>query len=153
VVSGYTGGSEREPTYEQVSSHRTSHLEAIQVMFDPRRIGYAELLDIFWHNIDPTSAGGQFCDRGAQYRSAIFWENPTQRQLAEASKRALETTPQRFDGEIVTEIVPASTFWMAEEYHQDFYKKDPGRYESYRRGCGRDARLRALWGEPGRQGH
>jgi peptide-methionine (S)-S-oxide reductase len=152
VISGYTGGVEQNPTYEQVSSHRTSHLEAIQVRFDPRVITYAELLDVFWHNVDPTSAGGQFCDRGEQYRSAIFYESPAQRQLAEASKRRLETEPRKLAGEIVTEIVAASTFWPAEDYHQDFYKKNPERYESYRLGCGRDARLRALWGQPGRQG-
>jgi peptide-methionine (S)-S-oxide reductase len=153
VVSGYTGGREANPTYEQVSAGKTGHAEAVQVTFDPARIGYAELLDLFWRNIDPTSAGGQFCDRGKQYRSALYWRGETQRRLAEASKRALEATPQRFDGKIVTEIVAASTFWPAEEYHQDFYRKNPARYGSYRKGCGRDRRLEELWGKPGREGH
>lgn len=153
VVSGYAGGAESDPTYEQVSSGRTGHLEVVQVAFDPRRITYAELLEIFWHNIDPTQADGQFCDRGRQYRSAIFTHGPEQMRLAEASKRKLETGPRRFKGRIVTTIAPAGTFWPAEEYHQDFYRKDPRRYHGYRTGCGRDRRLTELWGKPGRQGH
>jgi peptide-methionine (S)-S-oxide reductase len=152
VTSGYTGGFKKNPTYEEVSAGTTGHAESIQVLFDPKKVTYAALLDLFWHNIDPTSAEGQFCDRGHQYRSAIFYQDETQHRLAEASKRRLETTPQRFKGPIVTEITAASVFYPAEEYHQDFYKKDPVRYESYRLGCGRDQRLKELWGKPGRQG-
>jgi len=152
VISGYTGGKERNPTYKEVSAGRTHHAESVQITYDPRRITYAELLDIFWHNIDPTQAGGQFCDHGAQYRSAIFYHDANQRRLAEESKRKLETTPQRFRKPIVTAIEPAGPFWPAEEYHQDFYRKDPERYQSYRKGCGRDQRLIELWGQPGRHG-
>jgi peptide-methionine (S)-S-oxide reductase len=152
VISGYTGGFKQHPTYEESSSGTTGHAESVDVTFDPRRIGYARLLDVFWHNVDPTDAGGQFCDRGNQYRSAIFVHDPGQRALAEASKRRLETTPQRFKDPIVTPIVAATTFWPAEEYHQDFYRKDPVRYQSYRLGCGRDRRLVELWGQPGRHG-
>jgi peptide-methionine (S)-S-oxide reductase len=110
-------------------------------------------LDLFWHNTDPTQSNGQFCDIGNQYRSEIFYTTPGQKQLAEESKRKLETTPQRFKGKIVTPIVAATKFYPAEEYHQDFYRKDPERYQSYREGCGRDRRLTQLWGKPGRQGH
>jgi len=152
VISGYTGGKERNPTYKEVSAGRTHHAESVQITYDPRRITYAELLDIFWHNIDPTQAGGQFCDHGSQYRSAIFYHDANQRRLAEESKRKLETTPQRFRKPIVTAIEPAGPFWPAEEYHQDFYRKDPERYQSYRKGCGRDQRLIELWGQPGRHG-
>ena len=152
VVSGYTGGFKKHPAYEEVSSGTTGHAESVQVLYDPRQISYAQLLDIFWHNIDPTQANGQFCDHGAQYRSAIFYGDTTEKRLAEASKRTLEATPQRFKGPIVTQIVPAGEFWPAEEYHQDFYRKDPVRYQSYRLGCGRDKRLIELWGQPGRHG-
>ena len=153
VVSGYTGGPEENPTYEQVSSGRTGHAESVQITYDPSRVTYAELLDLFWHNIDPTQANAQFCDHGAQYRSAIYYYDATQKRLAEESKRKLENGPRRFKGAFVTEIVSASRFWPAEEYHQDFYRKDPDRYHSYRVGCGRDRRLTELWGAPGRQGH
>jgi peptide-methionine (S)-S-oxide reductase len=152
VVSGYTGGSQQDPSYEQVSSGSTGHAESVQITYDPRRITYAELLDLFWHNIDPTQSNGQFCDHGAQYRSAIFYADGTEKRLAEASKRKLESTPQRFKSPIVTQIVAATRFWPAEEYHQDFYRKDPVRYETYRTGCGRDRRLVELWGKPGRHG-
>lgn len=152
VISGYTGGAKLDPTYEEVSAGGTGHAESIEVRYDPRRITYAQLLDIFWHNIDPTQSNGQFCDHGTQYRSAIFYRDSTQKRLAEASKRAIETTPQRFTSPIVTQIVAAGRFWPAEEYHQDFYRKDPVQYESYRLGCGRDRRLTALWGKPGRHG-
>ena len=152
VISGYTGGSQTNPTYEEVSSGRTGHLESVEITYDPKRITYAQLLEIFWHNIDPTQAYGQFCDHGTQYRSAIFYHDAAQKQLAEASKRTLESRPRRFKGAFVTSIVPASRFWPAEEYHQDFYRKDPVRYESYRTGCGRDRRLTELWGKPGRHG-
>ncbi len=118
VVSGYTDGAKQDPTYHEVSAGGTGHAEAVQVTYDPSRIGYAELLDVFWHNIDPTQADGQFCDRGSQYRSGIFYHDSTQRRLAEASKRRLETTPQRFRGPVVTSIVAATRFWPAEDYNQ-----------------------------------
>ena len=152
VISGYTGGPEKNPTYEQVSSKRTGHSEAVQITFDPKQVTYAQLLDLFWHNADPTDAGGQFCDRGPEYRSEIYVHDATQRKLAEESKRKLETTPQRFKKPIVTKILDASEYWPAEEYHQDFYRKNPTRYHEYRDGCGRDRRLKELWGQPGRQG-
>ena len=152
VISGYTGSEKVNPSYEEVSAGGSGHAESVQITYDPKRVTYAQLLDIFWHNIDPTQANGQFCDHGTQYRSAIFYHDPTQKQLAEASKRALETGPRRFKGAFVTSIVPASRFWPAEGYHQDFYRKDPVRYESYRTGCGRDRRLTELWGKPGRHG-
>ena len=152
VISGYTGGKERNPTYEQVSSKTTGHAESVQITFDPAQITYAQLLDYFWHNTDPTDAGGQFCDRGPEYRSEIFYHDATQKKLAEDSKHAIETSPHRFKKPIVTKIVAASDWWPAEEYHQDFYKKNPARYHEYRSGCGRDRRLTELWGQPGRQG-
>jgi peptide-methionine (S)-S-oxide reductase len=152
VISGYTGGFKKDPAYEAVSSGITGHAESVQITYDPRRISYPQLLDVFWHNIDPTQSNGQFCDHGTQYRSAIFYRDSTERRLAAASKKTLETTPQRFKGPIVTQIVTASEFWPAEEYHQDFYRKDPVRYQSYRLGCGRDRRLVQLWGKPGRHG-
>lgn len=152
VISGYAGGIERNPTYEQVSAGKTGHLESVQVTYDPQWITYSQLLDLFWHNIDPTQDSGQFCDHGKQYRSAIFYGDDRERRLAEESKRTLETTPQGFKGPIATAIRPAGRFWPAEEYHQDFYRKDPERYESYRSACGRDKRLTQLWGKPGRQG-
>ena len=147
VTSGYTGGQKLNPTYEEVSSGSTGHAESVQVLYDPRKISYARLLDVFWHNVDPLDAGGQFCDRGAQYRSAIFYADAEQRRLAEASKKVLEKEP-RFAGKIATQLVPATRFYPAEEYHQDFYKKNPARYQEYRQGCRRDARLKQLWGEP-----
>jgi peptide-methionine (S)-S-oxide reductase len=146
VTSGYTGGQKKNPTYEEVSSGGTGHAESVEVVYDPAKISYEKLLDIFWHNVDPFQANGQFCDHGTQYRSAIFYRDDAQRSAAEASRRKLEEDP-RFRGKIVTQIVPASMFYPAEEYHQDFYKKDPVRYRSYRAGCGRDARLKEIWGE------
>ena len=145
VISGYTGGHVANPTYEQVSAGVTGHAESVQVVYDPGKISYEKLLDIFWHNVDPLQADAQFCDHGNQYRSAIFYMDPAQQKAAEASKAKLEEEP-RFKGKIVTEIVPATTFYRAEEYHQDFWKKNPVRYYSYRTGCGRDARLKELWG-------
>ncbi len=144
VVSGYTGGDEVDPTYEQVSSGRTGHLEAIQLRFDPSRITYDDLLDIFWRQIDPTDAGGQFVDRGSQYRTAIFVHNAEQRRLAEASKAALEASG-RFDEPIVTAIRDAGPFYRAEDYHQDFYRTHPDRYHSYRSGSGRGQFLDRVW--------
>jgi peptide-methionine (S)-S-oxide reductase len=153
VISGYTGGTKLNPTYEEVSAGGTGHAESVEITYDPKRISYSELLDIFWHNIDPTQSNGQFCDIGTQYRSAIFYLDAGQKQLAEESRRKIETTPRRFKGKIVTQIVAAAKFYPAEEYHQDFYRKDPERYQSYREGCGRDRRLTQLWGKPGRHGH
>jgi peptide-methionine (S)-S-oxide reductase len=146
VTSGYTGGQTKNPTYEQVSSGGTGHAESVEVLYDPGKISYERLLDVFWHNVDPLQSDGQFCDHGTQYRSAIFYRDESQRKAAEDSKRKLEEQ-SRFKGKIVTQIVPASTFYPAEEYHQDFYKKNPIRYHAYRLGCGRDARLKELWGE------
>jgi peptide-methionine (S)-S-oxide reductase len=146
VISGYTGGHVANPTYEQVGSGETGHAESVQVIYDPKKISYEKLLDIFWHNVDPLQANGQFCDHGNQYRSAIFYKDAAQKQAAEASKAKLEQE-DRFQGKIVTQIVAATPFYRAEEYHQDFYKKDPIQYKTYRAGCGRDARLRQLWGE------
>jgi peptide-methionine (S)-S-oxide reductase len=145
VTSGFSGGPEKNPTYDQVSAGRTGHLEAVQVLYDPRRIGYARLLSIFWHNVDPTQADGQFCDHGKQYRSAIFYGSPEERKAAEASARAA-AAEIRVKRPFVTEIVPFSAFYPAEEYHQDYYKKNPGHYQGYREGCGRDRRLLELWG-------
>ncbi|HYE95469.1 MAG TPA: peptide-methionine (S)-S-oxide reductase MsrA, partial [Rubricoccaceae bacterium] len=144
VISGFTGGTLPNPTYEQVGRGGTGHYEAIQVPFDTTQIDYATLLRIFWHNVDPFDAGGQFCDRGDVYRAAIFPRTAAQRQLAEASKATVEG---RFDEPLATEILPAAPFYRAEEYHQDFYRKDPERYHSYRLGCRRDARLRDVWGD------
>ena len=146
VVSGYTGGQKKNPTYEEVSAGSTGHAESVEVTYDPSKITYEKLLEVFWHNVDPTQANGQFCDHGTQYRSAIFYKDETQRKAAEESKRQVEEIP-RFKGKVVTQIVAASTFYRAEEYHQEFYKKNPVRYHSYRQGCGRDARLKELWGD------
>jgi peptide-methionine (S)-S-oxide reductase len=147
VTSGYTGGHKPNPTYEAVSSGTTGHAEAVQIVYDPSRIGYERLLDVFWHNIDPITPNAQFCDHGEQYRSAIFYHDDTQRRLAEASKHRLEQS-KRFDQPIVTQIVPATEFHPAEEYHQKYHQKNPVRYKYYRWNCGRDQRLRALWGSP-----
>jgi peptide-methionine (S)-S-oxide reductase len=151
VTSGYTGGQTKNPTYEQVSAGWTGHAESVEVLYDPAKISYERLLEVFWHNVDPLQRDGQFCDHGTQYRSAIFYRDESQRKAAEESKRKLEEQP-RFSGKIATQIVPASIFYPAEEYHQQFYKKSPLRYHTYRLGCGRDARLRELWGE-GAGGH
>ena len=146
VISGYAGGTVKSPTYEQVSSGRTGHAESVQVAYDPSKITYEQLLEVFWHNVDPLDGGGQFCDRGSQYRSAIFYDGDEQKEAAETSKRKLEVSG-RFSQPIVTQIVPLRAFYPAEEYHQDFYKKNPMRYNMYRLSCGRDARLRSLWGK------
>lgn len=145
VVSGYTGGTKADPTYEEVCTHTTGHYESIEVRFDPARVSYATLLDLFWHGIDPTQADGQFCDRGSPYRSAIFTHGPEQARLAEDSKRRLAASGA-LKRPIVTSILPAARFWPAEAYHQDFWRKDPKRYREYREGCGRDRRLAELWG-------
>ncbi len=145
VTPGYTGGHAGNPTYEQVSSGGTGHTEAVEIVYDPSEIAYKRLLDVFWRNIDPTDAGGQFCDRGTQYRSGIFYRGEEQRKGAEESLRELEKN-KPFQGKIVTQIVAGSEFWPAEEYHRQYYKKNPIRYRYYRSGCGRDARLKTLWG-------
>jgi peptide-methionine (S)-S-oxide reductase len=146
VTSGYTGGQKKNPAYEEVSSGGTGHAESVEVVFDPAKTSYERLLEVFWHNVDPFQKDGQFCDHGTQYRSAIFYRDEAQRKAAEESRRRLEEEP-RFKGKIVTQIVAASTFYPAEDYHQDFYKKNPARYHSYREGCGRDARLKQIWGD------
>lgn len=146
AVSGYTGGHTKNPTYEEVCSHTTGHLEAVQVTYDPARIRYAQLLDRYWHSIDPTQADGQFCDRGDSYESAIFTDGPEQARAAEASKAAIVRS-KVLRARIVTPIRALTVFYPAEDYHQDFYKKDPLRYRSYRAGCGRDRRLEQLWGK------
>ena len=147
VISGYTGGTKKNPTYDEVSAGSTGHAESVRVVFDPTKITYAKLLEVFWHNIDPLVANAQFCDHGTQYRSAIFYLDDAQKKAAEASKTAVAAS-KHFPTPIVTEITAAGTFYPAEEYHQDFYKKDPLRYQSYRLGCGRDRRLKELWGQP-----
>ncbi|MEX2220987.1 MAG: peptide-methionine (S)-S-oxide reductase MsrA [Candidatus Rokuibacteriota bacterium] len=143
TTSGYTGGRTANPTYEQVSAGQTGHTEAVEVVYDPRTVTYAQLLDVFWRNIDPLTANAQFCDAGSQYRSGIFVHDETQRRMAEESKRAVA---QRLQKPVVTEVAAAAKFWIAEEYHQDYYKKNPVRYQFYRAGCGRDQRLEAVWG-------
>jgi peptide-methionine (S)-S-oxide reductase len=146
VTSGYTGGQKKDPTYPEVSAGGTGHAEAVQIVYDPSRISYGKLLDVFWVNIDPTTKDRQFCDRGNQYRSAIFYHTEEQRRAALQSKEALEKS-KPFRGPIVTEIVAAGEFYPAEEYHQHYYKKNPIRYWYYRNGCGRDQRLKELWGK------
>jgi peptide-methionine (S)-S-oxide reductase len=146
TTSGYTGGQVRNPTYEEVSAGGTGHVEAVQVLYDPKKVTYQKLLAVFWHNVDPTATGRQFCDVGDQYQSIIFYADETQKRLAEESKREIERT-KAFKDPIVTPIRPLTEFWPAEEYHQDFYKKDPLRYKFYRAGCGRDRRLEQLWGK------
>ena len=145
VTAGYTGGQVKNPTYEEVSAGGTGHAEAVQIVFDPSKTSYSRLLDIYWRNIDPTVSGRQFCDVGSQYRSAIFYHSDEQRRVSLQSKAALEKS-KPFKGAILTEITPAGVFYAAEEYHQHYYKKNPLRYKYYRNGCGRDRRLKELWG-------
>ena len=146
VTVGYAGGVAKAPSYQQVEMGITGHAETVQVVFDPKRIGYATLLDAYWHNADPTDGAGQFCDHGTQYRPIIFYADEDQKKLAEQSKAALEQS-HRF-ARVMPQIVPASTFWRAEDYHQHYYKTHAAAYGMYRIGCGRDARLRELWGPP-----
>jgi len=146
TTSGYTGGNRINPTYEEVSDGKTGHAEAVQVVYDPRKISYPRLLEVFWRNVDPTVKDRQFCDVGNQYRTAIFYHDEEQKRLAEESRAAIEKV-KAFKEPVVTRIVPASTFYKAEEYHQDFYKKNPVRYKFYRYSCGRDQRLDELWGK------
>ena len=144
TISGYIGGTKKNPSYEEVVTGTTGHTEAVQVTYDPAKITYEKLLEIFWRNIDPLTANAQFCDHGSQYRSGIFYHDEAQKKLAEASKKRVQS---RFKQPVVTEIVRATEFYPAEDYHQDFYKKNPVRYKLYRYGCGRDQRLQELWGD------
>lgn len=146
VTVGYTGGAVKNPTYEQVSAGGTGHAEAVQIVYNPSEIGYEKLLDVFWHNTDPTVKDRQFCDVGSQYRPGIFYHSEEQRLLALRSKEALEKT-KPFKEPILTEVTAAGEFYPAEEYHQHYYRKNPIRYKYYRSGCGRDRRLKELWGE------
>jgi len=145
TTSGYIGGTKTNPSYEEVSSGGTGHAEAVQVLYDPKKISYEKLLEVFWRNVDPTVKDRQFCDVGTQYRTGIFVHDDGQRRAADASKAAIEKS-KPFKDAIVTPIVAATEFWPAEEYHQDYYLKNPVRYGYYRTGCGRDARLKQLWG-------
>jgi peptide-methionine (S)-S-oxide reductase len=145
-VSGYAGGTAVNPSYEEVSTGRTGHAESAQVTFDPSKISYDKLLDVYWHNIDPTQKDGQFCDHGSQYRTVIFYANEAQKNAALASKAKLESDP-RFHGRIATEIVPLTKFYPAEEYHQNYCKVNPLRYTAYYKGCGRETRLKEIWGD------
>jgi len=143
VTAGYTGGTKKDPTYEEVSAGGTGHAESVKIVYDPAKVSYQKLLDVFWHNIDPTVADRQFCDVGSQYRSAIFVRDAAQRQAAEASLAAVQ---KQLGVPVKTQIAEASAFYPAEDYHQDYYKKNPVRYRYYRWGCGRDARLAEIWG-------
>ena len=146
AVSGYTGGHLDNPTYKQVSRGRTGHVEALKVVYDAQKVSYEKLLEVFWRHVNPTDSGGQFVDRGSQYRSAIFYNDDHERQLAEASKAKLAASG-RFNKPIVTEILPLGPFYQAEDYHQDFYQKNPLRYKRYRSGSGRDRFLEKVWGD------
>jgi methionine-S-sulfoxide reductase len=146
AVSGYIGGTVPNPTYEQVSKETTGHAEAVRVTYEPSKVSYEQLVDWFWRNIDPTQAGGQFCDLGSSYRSAIFVHGDAQRKVAEATRQALQASG-RLKQPIVTEINEATVFYEAEDYHQDYYKKNPNRYRFYKFNCGRAQRLEQLWGK------
>lgn len=147
TVSGYAGGHVKNPTYEQVSSGDTGHVEVVQVTYDPDKISYKKLLEVYWPNTDPTDPDGQFCDQGDSYRPVIFYHNERQQRLAEASKQALQEN-KPFNGPVTTQIEPLSdNFWPAEDYHQNYYKKNPLKYKFYRYRCGRDERLKELWGD------
>ena len=146
TTSGYSGGHTENPTYKQVSSDTTGHFEVIEITYDPVKINYETLLNVFWHNIDPLDRYGQFCDKGESYRTAIFYLNEQQKELANASVNKLVASTY-FESPIVTEVLPAKTFYPAEDYHQDYYQKNPIRYNYYRFACGRDKRLEELWGE------
>ena len=145
TTSGYIGGDKKNPTYKEVSAGGTGHTEAVQIVYDPSKVTYAELLKVLWRNIDPTTPNRQFCDAGSQYRAEIFYHDQTQKNLAEQSKREVEST-KSFEAPIVTQITMASEFYPAETYHQDYHSKNPVRYKVYRYGCGRDKRLEQLWG-------
>ena len=147
TTSGYIGGRTSNPTYEEVSSGGTGHTEAVEITYDPSRVSYESLLQTFWRNVDALDAGGQFCDRGSQYRSGIFYLSPEQKQLAEASKAQVAT---QLGKPVATEIVPAGPFYAAEDYHQGYHQKNPVRYKFYKWNCGRAQRLEALWGSKGK---
>ena len=149
TTSGYIGGTLPNPTYQDVITERTGHYEAVKVTYDPAKISYEKLLSAYWHSIDPTDAGGQFCDRGPSYRTAIFPLNDAQRKAAEASERDVAADLKQ---SIATKILPTATFYPAEEYHQDFARKNPGHYNAYRMGCGRDRAVRAVWGDKAQMG-
>jgi peptide-methionine (S)-S-oxide reductase len=144
VTSGYTGGRVAKPTYEAVSAGYTGHREAVEIVYDPAQVSYQKLLDVYWHNVDPFDRSGQFCDKGEQYRSAIFVHDAEQKHLAEGSKQAVGV---KFHSDVATDILPAGPFYAAEDYHQDYYKKNPLRYKFYRFNCGRDQRLKEVWGD------
>ncbi len=145
TISGYTGGHKTNPTYEEVSAGGTGHTEALEVTYDPSKIDYATLLEVYWRNSDPTKANSQFCDHGNQYRPAVYYSNDEERNIIEDSKKKIEEI-KSFPEDIVTEISPVSEFYPAEDYHQDYYQKNPVRYKFYRYSCGRDQRLKELWG-------
>jgi len=147
TTSGYTGGRTLNPTYEQISTGGTGHVEVVEVVFDPSKVSYSQLLDVYWRNVDPVAVNRQFCDVGDHYRSVIFALDDEQMRLAQASKRALQQSG-RFNRPIATEVIQASRFYAAEDYHQDYYRKNPVRYKFYRYNCGRDQRLRDIWGPP-----
>ncbi|MDH4185964.1 MAG: peptide-methionine (S)-S-oxide reductase MsrA [Nitrospira sp.] len=147
VTSGYMGGAAANPTYEEVSAGQTGHAESVEVVYDPARVTYQMLLDAFWHNVDPLTPNAQFCDHGSQYRSIIFFQTAGEKREAEASSHTLVQS-KRFTQPVVTQIIPATPFYPAEEYHQDFYKKNPVRYKFYKFNCGRAQRLEELWGKP-----
>ena len=151
TISGYTGGLLINPSYEQVTAGGSGHREAVQIFYDPKKVTYAMLLEIFWRSVDPTDDGGQFCDRGVSYKTAIFANSPEQKRLAEESKRRLQESAV-LNRPIITSIETAGPFYAAEAYHQDYYKKNPIRYKLYRIGCGRDARIKELWGEEAHRG-
>ncbi len=144
VTSGYMGGTVANPSYEAVSAGRTGHAESVEVVYDPAKVSYQKLLDAFWHNVDPITPNAQFCDHGSQYRSAVFFQTDEEKRAADTSKQSIEQS-SRFKEPIVTQIVPAAQFYPAEEYHQDFYKKNPLRYKLYKYNCGRASRLEELW--------
>lgn len=146
VISGYAGGHVKNPTYKQVSAGGSGHIEVVKVTYDANKINYSQILDYFWRHIDPTRDDGQFCDRGAQYRPAIFYQDETQKKLALASQKQVEQT-KPFVQPLKVELIQATIFYPAEDYHQDYYKKNPIRYNFYRYNCGRDARVEQLWGE------
>lgn len=149
VTAGFAGGTTKDPSYDAVSDGGTGHAESVQIVYDPAKISYERLLDIYWHHIDPLTPDAAFCDHGPQYRSIIFYHDAAQRKAAEASKQALDAS-RRFPRPIVTAVEAATPFYAAEEYHQQYYEKNPEAYEAYRVGCRRDERLRQLWGDPAR---
>jgi peptide-methionine (S)-S-oxide reductase len=144
TTSGYTGGRTKDPTYEQVTTGKTGHIESMQVRFDPSRVSYEELVWLFWHNVDPTQVNGQFCDKGNQYRTVIFVHNQDQQQIAQSTQKLVG---DELGKRIATQIVAAGRFYPAEDYHQDYYRKNPTKYKFYRWNCGRDARLKVVWGQ------